>query len=100
MRTQPGINEAYEPTHEDIQTVAAIHRRQRNTSPLSTIEQVRRIVQTGAMHKVNGTMVDLTTAGVIVAVHDSPLVADEVRAKFAALPVAKMIKVAWKVVLP
>lgn len=61
-----------------------------------TIEQLRKIVDTKSMGKVDGTRVDLTTANVVVKVYDALNSTNQ--KKFGNLPLDKMINVAWKMV--
>ena len=66
----------------------------RPTTPDERIAAIRRIVNEGQYAKVDGCMIDLFSAGAIVAVYDA---LNEVnRAKFAAMPAPKMAAVAFK----
>lgn len=85
-----------EPTIEDVQTIAAIHRRHRNTSPLPIIDQFRNIVEDRAIGKVNGELIDVTSAHAVVTVYDA--INSTARAKFVTLSPRKMVMVAWKLV--
>lgn len=55
----------------------------------------REIKSSQSFAKINGIMVDLFSANAIIAVHDG--INDTQRAKFIALPLAKMASVAFKV---
>lgn len=54
----------------------------------------REIKDTATFAKINGVTVDLFSASAIVAVHDA--CTETNRAKFLALPVVKMARVAFK----
>lgn len=58
------------------------------------IDRVRNVVSTGACARVDGLLLDLTTANAIVKVHDA--LNETNRATFAALPLRRMAAVAWK----
>lgn len=60
------------------------------------IQKCRKIVAEHQCAKVNGKLVDATTANVIVKVYDA--LNETNRAKFAGLGVPKMAAVAWKLV--
>lgn len=60
------------------------------------IAAIRRIVERKQYAKVDGVMVDLFSASAIVQVFDA--ISEANRAKFTALPVAKMADVAFKVI--
>ena len=60
------------------------------------IEKIRAIVEKHQAARVEGLYVDAFTAQMLVAVHDA--LNEENRAKFAALPLRKMVAVGWKLV--
>jgi hypothetical protein len=60
------------------------------------IETLKTIVADHQCAKVEGVLVDATTANVVVQVFDA--LNETNKAKFAALPVAKMANLAWKFV--
>lgn len=95
--TQPistSHTEAIEPTIEDVRTHAAISRRQRNTGKLSTLEQIKWIVDNGQMRKIGGQLVDTMTASAILTVHSAISPANQ--ARYMALPIHKIVAIAWK----
>jgi len=59
------------------------------------VEAIRRIVQENQYAKVDGTMIDLFTASVIISVFDA--LSDANKAKFAAMPAGQMGLLAFKV---
>jgi|GEM_PF-5546283 len=63
---------------------------------MTKIERIRKIVTEGSRAKVEGVMVDLFTAGAIIAVHDH--LSPENREKFLAMPIGKMATVAFRLV--
>lgn len=63
---------------------------------MDTVEQCRAIVAAHQSRKVAGVRVDAQTARVIVLVHDA--LSEDNRAKFTAMPVERMARVAWKLV--
>ena len=60
--------------------------------------EVLREVANGHMRKVDGVMVDGTTAAAILTVYDA--VKPATQAKIAALDIDKMAEVAWRVLRP
>lgn len=66
-----------------------------NKAPkLSTINRCRIIVRAHQYEKIDGVIVDATTANLIVKVYD---VLNETNAlKFATLPTWRMVNLAWK----
>lgn len=81
-----------EPTREDIETVAAIARKLRNTSTESRITQAHRIVTSHQMGKVDGILIDMQTANCILMVYYGLTMTN--RAKFLSLSIGRMIAVA------
>lgn len=68
----------------------------RPATPEERIEAIRAIVLTHGYAKIDGCGVDLTTAHAIVTVYDA--LSETNRAKYAALRVDKMARLAWKFV--
>lgn len=60
------------------------------------IDRVRDVVTSKACARVDGLLLDLTTAHAIVAVHDA--LNEKNRATFAAMPLRKMARVALKLI--
>jgi len=65
-------------------------------SPETKLAQLRRIVETKSMGKVDGQFVDLFTASTIVQVHDALNATN--RAKLLSCSVQKMADIAYKLV--
>ena len=55
---------------------------------------IRRVVADCQYAKIDGTMIDLSTAGAIVTVYDA--LSPENQAKFTAMPAGRMGIVAWE----
>lgn len=66
----------------------------KSTTGAEIIEACRSIVANGQYEKINGHMVDLFTASAIVKVYDA--INETNKAKYSALPVAKMAAIAFK----
>lgn len=69
------------------------------TTPADGVERVaafRRVVERKQYAKIDGTMIDLFSASAVVGVYDK--LSPENQAKFAALPAAKMVSVAFKLI--
>ncbi len=66
------------------------------SSEMTNIEKIRKIADEHQAAKVDGVLVDGFTASAVINVHDqlSPVN----RAKFAALPLAKLVAVTWKLI--
>lgn len=62
---------------------------------LSTVDKLRQIVEEKQANRMNGVFVDMFSASRTLAVHDA--LNEKNRAKFAALPVRRMIAVAFSV---
>jgi hypothetical protein len=60
--------------------------------------EVLREAKRGAFHKIDGVVVDATTAAAILTVYDA--IKPARRAKLAALPVRRMMQVAWRLLRP
>ncbi|GLY98830.1 hypothetical protein [Actinoplanes sp. NBRC 103695] len=60
--------------------------------------EVLREAQRGAFRKIDGVVVDATTAAAILTVYDA--LRPTSRAKLAALPVDRMAHVAWRLLRP
>ena len=60
------------------------------------IDAIRSVVTGSSYAKVDGSCMDLTTAGAIVAVYDA--LNEENKVKFASFPAHKMATIAWKLV--
>jgi hypothetical protein len=60
------------------------------------IERLRDIVTSKSAARVDGLLVDLFTASAMVQVHDA--LSPPNQAKFAALPLRRMVDVGWKVI--
>ncbi len=82
-----------EQVHRDDLADAIRHTPKRPT--LSTIEQVRKIVESRQCARVGGVLVDGFTASAIIQVYDR--LNDENKAKLAALPIRKMADTVWKI---
>ena len=59
-------------------------------------QELKKIVDTSSMRKVDGRTIDLTTASMLVQIADK--LNAENREKFLNLPIVKMIDVGWKLV--
>lgn len=58
------------------------------------IAAIRRIVTEGQYAKIDGTMIDLFSAGAVIAVYDK--LSPEAQAKYATMPAGKMALIAFK----
>jgi hypothetical protein len=63
-------------------------------TPEERIEAIRAIVAEGQYAKVDGCMIDLFSAGAVIAVYDA--LSEENRLKYATMPAPKMATVAFK----
>jgi hypothetical protein len=61
---------------------------------MSTIELMRAIVRDHQAEEIDGMLVDATTANLCIKIHDA--LSEINRAKFAAMPLARMVDVVWK----
>lgn len=59
-------------------------------------QQIKKIVDSSSMGKIDGTTVDLQTANMLKKIADS--LNSENRAKFLNMPISKMVSVGWKLV--
>lgn len=59
-------------------------------------ETLRRIIENYQYEKIDGVIVDAMTADAIITIYDA--VNETNKAKFIALPIEKMAKVAWQLV--
>lgn len=64
---------------------------------LTTIEKVKKIVDEHQYAKIGGKVVDGTTANVILKVYNA-ITDEELKKKFADLPILKMVDIAWKMI--
>lgn len=64
----------------------------------STIDKVREIIENQQYAKINGVMVDYTTANAIITVYNQLNERDKI--EFAKLPIKKMAMTAWQMVRP
>lgn len=60
------------------------------------IAAVREVHETGGARRVEGSLLDITTAGMLVAVHDALKPANQ--AHFVGLPLVKAVTLGWKLV--
>jgi hypothetical protein len=67
-----------------------------NGDPAAKLAALRDIVAEKAYAKIDGMMVDLFSASVIVKVHDA--LTPENQAKFLGLPIQKMATIAYKLI--
>ena len=67
-----------------------------SSSDMTNIEKIRKIVSEHTAAKVDGVLVDGFTASAIINVHDQLNPVN--RAKFAALPLRKIVAVTWKLI--
>lgn len=67
----------------------------RTTSGKERIEACRRIIKRGQYAKIDGTMVDLYSASVIVGVYDA--LSSAAKAKMETFSIGRMADVAYKV---
>ena len=67
-----------------------------NGDPAVKLAALRKIVEEKQYAKIDGMMVDLFSASVMVRVHDA--LNAENQAKFLALPIDKMAQVAFKMI--
>ena len=63
---------------------------------MNVIEQMKKIINEFQMAEVNGVMVDVQTANLIVSVYNA--LSEETREKFASEPIERIITIAWKLV--
>ncbi len=66
--------------------------------PEEKINRLREIVKEHQCEKLEGTLIDVQTANVILTVHDSKDLSEENRQKFVNLPLRQMASIAWKLV--
>jgi hypothetical protein len=64
------------------------------TSPKEKLEIIKRIVADHAYEKIDGTIIDATTANIILTVHDALGKAN--RVKFLGEPIERMADLAFK----
>lgn len=64
-------------------------------SPPPRIAALRRIVADHAFEKVDGCVVDMTTANLLVQVYDL-LKSDKARHNFETAPLTRVVDIAWK----
>lgn len=60
------------------------------------IEKIRSVVSSGQASRVEGLFLDITTANMLINIHDALSPANQVT--FVALPLRKMVQVGWKLV--
>jgi hypothetical protein len=60
------------------------------------IDRIREVVETKTCSRINGLMVDMTTAHAVILVYDA--LNPKNKETFAALPLRKMVSVTWKLV--
>ncbi|NIL44052.1 hypothetical protein HCB17_25275 [Salinispora arenicola] len=60
--------------------------------------ELLREAKRGAFRKIDGAVVDATTAAAILTVYDA--IKPATRAKLAALPIDRMVQVAWRLLRP
>jgi hypothetical protein len=66
------------------------------TSGTPAIIDVLREVRAGAWRKIDGVVLDMSTANVILSVYDATT--DEGKAKLVAMPIPTMAAVCWRIV--
>jgi hypothetical protein len=57
---------------------------------------VRAVHDSGCAKRVDGQLVDITTAGMLIAVHDA--LNEKNQAHFASMPLVKAVTIGWKLV--
>jgi hypothetical protein len=60
------------------------------------ITAVREVHESGCAKRVDGSMLDIVSAGMLVAVHDA--LNEKNQAHFAGLPLPKAVNLGWKLV--
>lgn len=86
--------ETYEEQENRDNLAGALRETRKLKRGTPTIDRLRDIVANKSAARVNGVYVDLWSASYAVQVHDALNEAN--RAKFAALPIRKMVAVAFK----
>lgn len=88
-------HEQAEQIHRDdlARAVKALPKLPRNAP---RIDRLRRIVEEHQAARVEGKVVDATTANMLVSIHDA--LNEKNRAHFLALPLPKMVALGWKLV--
>jgi hypothetical protein len=67
-----------------------------NSTPEERLKAIFRVIERGQYEKIDGTMIDLSTAGAIKAVYEA--LSPENKDKFTTFPAGKMGLIAWKLV--
>lgn len=84
-------HEAHEQTHRD-DLARAVRATPKPKGDRMT--KIRSVVDARQCARIEGKFVDLTTAHMLVQVHDA--LSQDNQKKFAAMPLAKMVDVGWK----
>ena len=70
-------------------------RKEEKVTDSKIIQSMRDIVAKGQYRKIKGVMVDGFTASLVVKIYDA--LGDSNKKSFGALPLSKMVNVAWKI---
>lgn len=92
MSKPNGIPEDDDSRNETAEWIRATTRTSRKEP---VIDRIRSVVTDKDMKRINGLLVDLTSASITIQVYDA--LNEENKAKMASLPVRKMMTVAMKI---